>query len=291
MAEIRRRNLGSPDEEQEYPFGRSEEVHLGEYVVGRSRADPGWRWRTAVQPIVGGDWCQVHHMGVVLTGRMRIQLPDGSEHDFGPDDVYDIPPGHDAWVLGEEPAVTIEWVGVHGWASPPIGDRVLATILFTDIVDSTRRATELGDRAWTRLLDDHNALVRASLDGYRGREVATTGDGVVALFDGAERAVRAAAAIADGVRRLGLAIRAAVHTGEVELVPGNVRGVAMHVAARILPLAQPGEVLVSDVTRSLVDSPGLAFADRGRHALKGVTGERGIYVLEGESSGSPGRHE
>ncbi len=279
MADIKRKNLKNPDEEQRFPFGRSAEVHLGQYVVGRSQADPGWHWEEHVKPIVGTERCQVHHIGVLVSGRMRFLMDDGSETDFVPDDVFDIPPGHDAWVLGDEPAVSIEWVGFHGWASPASNDRVLATILFTDIVESTARAAQLGDRAWARLLDDHNAVIRATLDRFRGREVTTTGDGLVALFDGPERAVRAAAAAADGLRRLDLAIRAALHTGEVELVPGDVRGVAVHVAARILALAEPNEILVSDTTRSLIENPDLAFVDRGRHALKGVSGERPVYAL------------
>ena len=279
VADIKRKNLRNPDEEQRFPFGRSAEVHLGQYVVGRSHLDPGWHWEEHVKPIVGTERCQVHHIGVMISGRMRVLTDEGSETDFGPDDVFDFPPGHDAWVLGDEPAVSIEWVGVHGWASPASGDRVLATILFTDIVDSTARAAQLGDRAWARLLDDHNALMRATLGRFRGREVTTTGDGLVALFDGPERAVRAAAAAAEGLRPLDLAIRAALHTGEVHLVPGDVRGVAVHVAARILALAEPDEILVSDTTRSFIENPDLAFVDRGRHALKGVSGERSVYAF------------
>jgi class 3 adenylate cyclase len=279
MAEMTRRSLRVPDEEQHFPLGQSEEVHLGQYVVGRSRHEPGWRWSTHVQPIVGGERCQVRHVGVVLAGRVRVFLASGTEVDLGPDDVYEIPPGHDAWVLGDEPVVMLEWVGVHGWASAASGDRVLATILFTDIVDSTVRASQLGDRAWARLLEEHNATLRATLDRFRGREIDTTGDGLLALFDGPERAVRAALAMADGVRDLDLTIRAALHTGEVELVADKVRGIAVHVAARILSLAQPDEILVSDATRGLIESRDLGFVDRGRHALKGVSSERAVFAV------------
>lgn len=279
MADIQRRSFRTPHERVEYPFGATDEVHLGETVVGKSIHLPGWRWSDHIRPITGTRTCQVHHVGVVAGGRLRVRLEGGAELMLEPDDVYDIPPGHDSWVVGDEPLTIIEWAGVHGWATPPIGERVLATILFTDIVGSTARAAELGDRAWARLLDDHNAVVRAALDRSRGREVATTGDGVLAIFDGAERAIRTANVIAEGVRGLGLTIRAAVHTGEVELVPDNVRGVAVHVAARILGIAEPGEILVSDTTRGVVESPDLSFVDRGRHALKGVSEPRRVFAL------------
>jgi class 3 adenylate cyclase len=196
----------------------------------------------------------------------------------------DVPAGHDAWVVGDEPVVTLEWVGVHGWASPRSGERVLATLVFTDIVDSTRLAERVGDTAWNRLMDDHNLAVRRALEQYRGREVDTTGDGVFAMFDGAERAVRAALAIRRSLRALDLEIRIGIHTGEVELLPGDaVRGVAVHVAARVMSLAHTGEILLSGTTLELIDERGLTFEDRGRHELKGVSGPRQLFALASES--------
>lgn len=149
----------------------------------------------------------------------------------------------------------------------------------TDIVDSTARAAELGDVAWGRHLEGHHMILRRQLDRFGGREVATTGDGMLALFDGAERAVRGASAMTRAVEEIDLRIRAGVHTGEVEYIPGNVRGVAVHVAARIMALAGPGDVFVSDTTRGLIESRELTLVDRGLHALKGVSDERTIFAV------------
>ncbi|MGQ0606849.1 MAG: adenylate/guanylate cyclase domain-containing protein [Chloroflexota bacterium] len=173
----------------------------------------------------------------------------------------------------------MDWTGAHRWASPPSGQRVLATILFTDIVDSTALAGRLGDRGWSKTLEDHHAISRSILDRFRGREVVTTGDGMLAIFDGAERAVLAARALGPALAHLDVRIRAGVHSGEIEAVPGNVRGVAVHVAARIMALAGPNEVFVSDTTRGLVESRELSFADRGAFELKGISGERHVFSV------------
>jgi class 3 adenylate cyclase len=144
------------------------------------------------------------------------------------------------------------------------------TLVFTDIVGSTARAASLGDRRWRELLDEHHALVRRELERFRGREVDTAGDGFFATFDGPARAVRAACAIRDAVRGLGLEIRAGVHTGECELSENAVRGIAVHTAARVAGEADEGEVLVSTTVRDLVAGSGIGFEDRGVAALKGV---------------------
>ena len=149
-------------------------------------------------------------------------------------------------------------------------DRVLATLLFTDIVGSTQRAKDEGDRRWRELLDSHNAIVRRELERFRGREVDTAGDGFFATFDGPARAVRAACTIRDEVRRLGLEIRAGVHTGECELADGAVRGIAVHAAARVAACGQPGQVLVSSTVHDLVVGSGIRFADAGRAELKDI---------------------
>jgi class 3 adenylate cyclase len=155
----------------------------------------------------------------------------------------------------------------------------LGAVLFTDIVDSTALAESVGPARWRELVGMHNERVQFELDRFRGRLVKTTGDGVLALFDGSERAVRAAAAICLAAKSLGLTIRAGVHTGEVEIVPGDVRGLAVHVAARVMALAGPGEVYVSGTTRDLVADSGLTFVDAGTHELKGVSGARQLYCL------------
>jgi class 3 adenylate cyclase len=162
----------------------------------------------------------------------------------------------------------------------PEPDRVLATVLFTDIVDATRKATELGDRRWRDLLDSPHGIVREQLTRFRGREIDTAGDGFLAAFDGPARAVRAAAAIIREVRRLGLDVRAGLHTGECEVMGPKLGGIALHVGARIAALAKGGEVLVSNTVKDLVAGSGLKFEDRGVHALKGVPGGWHIFAMD-----------
>jgi pimeloyl-ACP methyl ester carboxylesterase len=160
----------------------------------------------------------------------------------------------------------------------PEPDRVLATVLFTDIVGSTERAVELGDRRWRDLLGAHDAAVRRELERFRGREVDTAGDGFLASFDGPARAVRCAISAGEAVRQLGVEIRAGVHTGECELDGPKIRGIAVHTGARIASLAKPGEVLVSQTVKDLVSGSGLGFEDRGLRELKGVPGEWRVYA-------------
>jgi class 3 adenylate cyclase len=158
-------------------------------------------------------------------------------------------------------------------------ERVLATILFTDIVGSTERAVALGDRAWRELLDRHHAAVRAAIARFGGREVDTTGDGFFVLFDGPGPAIRAAEAAAGAVRELGLEVRAGIHSGEVEVAGSDARGIAVHVGARVMALAGGGEIFVSSTVRDLVAGSGIAFDDRGTHSLKGVPGEWQIFSV------------
>ncbi|HKB20361.1 MAG TPA: adenylate/guanylate cyclase domain-containing protein, partial [Gaiellaceae bacterium] len=155
----------------------------------------------------------------------------------------------------------------------------LATLLFTDLVDSTARASELGDRRWRVLVEQHHRLVRPQLGYFRGREMDTAGDGFFATFDGPARAIRCACAIRDGVRELGLEIRAGLHTGECELMDDKVGGIAVHIGARVAAVAQSGEVLVSRTVKDLVSGSGIGLDDRGEHALKGVTGEWHLYAV------------
>jgi class 3 adenylate cyclase len=158
-----------------------------------------------------------------------------------------------------------------GVRRPTISDRVLATVLFTDIVGSTKHAVELGDRDWRALLQRHHALAREQVEHYRGRFVKSLGDGMLATFDGPSRAISSAVAIRDGARRLGLHLRAGLHTGELELLPGDdVGGVAVHIGARISSLAGPGEILVSSTVRDLIVGAEQPLTDRGEHQLKGI---------------------
>jgi class 3 adenylate cyclase len=167
-----------------------------------------------------------------------------------------------------------------GTRPSPLSDRILATVLFTDIVASTERLAEVGDREWRAQLDRHDAMVRSQLERFRGREINTAGDGFFATFDGPARAVRCAQAIADGARALQIAVRAGVHVGECEVRGDDLAGIAVHVCARVCALAQPGEVLATSTVRDLVAGSGIAFADRGRHELKGVPGEWAILAAE-----------
>jgi class 3 adenylate cyclase len=273
------------------PRGRIDIVELDDTLVGRMTYEPGWRWSVDIQPIAGTDTCQYHHVGVTLSGRLRAQMPDGTELEIGPGDVFEIPPGHDAWVVGDEPWVSVDFEAMrtYGKQLDARDERILASIVFTDIVDSTRRAEELGAARWRDLVGEHNRKAASAIDRHRGRLVKTTGDGVLAQFDGAERAVRGAAAIRDAAQSLGLAIRAGVHTGEVQTVAGDVRGIAVHTAARIMAEAGSDEILVSATVRDLLDGSAVKFEDAGSRELKGLHGIRQLYrVAALEQVDSPG---
>jgi class 3 adenylate cyclase len=166
-----------------------------------------------------------------------------------------------------------------GVRHPSEHDRMLATIMFTDIVGSTERAHELGDRRWVELLDQHNALVRKELTHFRGVEIDTTGDGFFATFDGPARAIRCALAISDNVQRLGIQVRAGLHTGECELMGNKVGGIAVHIGARVMAHSRANEVLVSSTVKDLVAGSGIRFLDRGIHELKGVPDEWHLYSV------------
>jgi class 3 adenylate cyclase len=164
-----------------------------------------------------------------------------------------------------------------GTRPAPDVDRVLATVLFTDIVGSTERAAAVGDRAWRVILESHHAVARQELERHRGREIEFAGDGLLAVFDGPARAIRCAHAISEAVRALGLQIRAGLHTGEIELAGNNVQGIAVHIGARVAAEAEAGEVLVSSTVKDLVVGSGIRFTDRGLRILKGVPGEWRLF--------------
>lgn len=274
------KSLRNPEETIAFPGVREDVVEVGGLAVARVISEPGWRWSTHVRPEVGGEWCQARHIGVVVSGRLGVILSDGTEFELGPDDVYEIPPGHDGYTIGDEPAVLIEWAGVRAFAGSRAGfpGRTLATLLFTDLVGSTAIAAGMGDTAWREALAGHYQVARAELERYRGREVATTGDGLLAVFDGPAAALRCAAAVRDQAKRHDLHIRAGVHVGEVEMVGQEIGGIAVHEAARVMAAAGTDEILVSEITRTLSLATGLAFEDRGTHALKGLEGERRLFA-------------
>ena len=275
------RSLDRPDELLELPLLRFETVDIGDLSVGWTVLQPGWKWSEVVRPVVGGDLCQTRHAGVLLSGHFQAILEEGTVIDVEPRDVYVIPAGHDSMVIGDEPAVMIEWGGARGWI-PELesqSERILGTVLMTDIVGSTIMAAKLGDRRWRLTMAAHNERVREILSRFRGREVDTTGDGFLTMFDGAARAVRCAIELVRVSADDGVPIRAAVHTGEVELVGENVRGIAVHETARMLAMAGSGEILVSAVTRELTAAAGLDYEDRGEHELRGIEGARRLFAV------------
>jgi len=284
LAGPEKKNLDAPDERVELDGVSADVVHVGDAAISRNVFQPGAHCALGGRRLGGNhraeQSCQAHHSGVVISGRLRIEMDDGSMLELGPNDVFDIPPGHDGWVVSREPMLAINWSGVRSWLpEPELGDRVVATLLFTDIVGSTELAARIGDRAWQELLGRHDRAVRNVLDRHRGREVKTTGDGFLAMCDGAGRAVRAAIDIRNGARALGLEIRVGVHTGEVELAHDDVRGVAVHEAARIAAAASGGEILVSSTTHQLAAGAGLTFEERGERELKGLSGPRTLYAV------------
>ena len=281
MPRLQYKSFATPDEVRAFPNGTAQVVSLDESVVGRAVYESGWRWSTAMPAIAGTATCQLHHLGYSISGVMHVVTDDGQTIDIPPNSVYEIPPGHDAWVVGDDPWVTIEWTSARtfGLAPEGPGDGVLATVLFTDIVDSTATLHRMGDAAWRDLILTHNTLLREQLNIFRGREVKTTGDGFLAVFDSATRAVRCGAAMARSARKMGLPIRVGLHTGEVELVGNDARGLAVHAAARVMSLGGADEVLVSATTYALLEGSGLNLEDAGTHEMKGLPGARTVYRL------------
>ena len=278
---LQRRRFSEPSDVRTFPHGRVEVVELEDTVVGRMTYEPGWRWSVDVKPLAGTERCEYHHLGVTTSGRLHVLMPDGAELEIGPGDVFEIPPDHDAWVVGDEPWVSVDFEAMrtYGRAKDARNERILASIVLTDIVDSTQRAAELGATAWHDLVSEHNRKASLAIDRHRGRLIKTTGDGVLAQFDSAERAVRGAVAIRDAIRGLGLELRTGVHTGEVEVTADDIRGIAVHTASRIASVAGAGDVLVSPTVRDLVEGSGLVFEDAGVHELKGLPGARQLFRL------------
>src|SRR5436190_17789197 len=247
--------------------GAARAIYATMFEIDMRHVPPAIRVATLVLQRSGDRHVPVdhgHYLAEHIPGTKYVELP--GEYLFH---VGDTEP-----VLGEiEEFLT-------GARSAPESDRVLATVLITDIVGSTERAAALGDAGWRDLLAAHHEVVRRELERYRGREIGMTGDGFLATFDGPARAVRCAGAVAQAVLRLGVEVRAGLHTGEVEYVGENVAGIAVHTAARVAALAGPGEVLVSSTVKDLVAGSGLRFAERGPHALKGVPDEWRLFAVE-----------
>jgi hypothetical protein len=219
-------------------------IQLGEQACARFIFQPGWVWSKDVSPIAGTASCHHRHLGYTISGSLHVRMDDGVEMTIGPGDVYEIPPGHDAWVVGDDPWDSIEFASARSYGAAP------------------------------------DVRVRRAIDQYIGREMATLGDGFLALFDGPARAVRAAIRMSEAVADLGLKIRIGIHTGEIEIDGGQARGVAVHMAARVAAIAGGGQILVSSMTHDLLDGSGLEFDVHGHHELKGFSGARTIFLLK-----------
>ena len=280
MGAIRRKSFDDPDGIRDLPLLTVSLANIGSHTIGRGVVQPGWHWSEHLAPVMGTESCPVHHVQVLLSGRFAVRMDDGEEVMFQPGDVMDIPPGHDAWVVGDEPAELIDFAGnIDLLGLPREHERMVTTLLMTDIVDSTLAASRLGDAAWKQLLSDHNRLVRAQLLRFGGSEINTTGDGFLATFRSAVAGLRCAAAIVDTLRESGIEVRIGVHTGEVVPMGNDIGGVAVHAAARIMALAGPSEVVASAMTVGLADGSGLAFEGKGSREIKGLDRPIEVYRL------------
>jgi class 3 adenylate cyclase len=218
----------------------------------------------AEDTLVPVEWSRL--MAERIPGAKLVELP-GEDH---------------LWWFGDQDAIVDEVEEfLTGARHTPEPDRVLATVMFTDIVGSTERAAALGDKGWREVLERHDVIVRREIDRHRGRQVKSTGDGVLATFDGPARAIRGAEAIAAGVQPLGIEVRTGLHTGEIDVIGDDVAGIAVHTAARVMASAEPGEVLVSQTVRDLVAGSGIEFDDRGARELKGVPGDWRLFGVRG----------
>jgi class 3 adenylate cyclase len=205
---------------------------------------------------------------------------DGTELEFGPGDLYDIPPGHVGWTIGDEDSVAIEWSGMRQWVGNARTNRVLASLLFSDIVDSTAMATSLGDARWHDLLSVHYQQAQEAIDRFGGRRITTTGDGMLASFDAAAAAVECALALRQMSGSQEIDVRIGVHVGEVELAGDDIRGITVHEAARVMAAAGAGEIFATEQVRLLCQGSGLVFEDAGEFELRGVPDPWRLYRVD-----------
>ena len=280
------RDLSEPEAVVNYPLGATHQVRLAQTVISRHVLQPGWSWEEHAQPEVGTASCELYHRGVVLSGRMGIRTDEGQELIVGPNQVFDLPPGHVTWVEGDDVLVMVDWAGGAGFGTPPTGEgRATATIMFTDIVDAPVRARQAGDGSWKRTIAMHDDVVRSVLAGFDGREVETAGDSFLVVFESAEGAIRCGLALVGALEAIQLSIRVGIHSGEVVVSGDHVRGLAVHTAARIVALAGAGEILASGTTRDLAEGAAeLTFESRGQHRLKGLEREHELFAA-GSSAG------
>jgi len=277
------RRFSEPDEVVEVPgVVRSEILEIGGFGLARNVHTRGFRWSEHIRPVVGTEWCQARHVGMVVRGTMWVLLEGGEQFEVNAGELFDIPPGHDGWMGDDEECETIDWTGVRSWLSPldSLNRRILLTVLFTDLVDSTAMATSLGPTRWAEVLAEHDSVLLDTLSRFRGKLVTTTGDGVLATFDGAARAIRCASSLHHAAGALGLSVRIGIHTGEVDVVSDDLSGVTVHEAARIVALAGPGETLVSDATASLASDDTIRLVEHGTHEMRGAGRTRTLFRVE-----------
>jgi hypothetical protein len=240
MSRVEVRDLGEPEAVVSYPLGTSNQVRLAQTAITRHVLQPGWSWEEHARPLVGTASCELYHRGVVLSGRMGVRTNEGQELVIGPNQVFDLPPGHVTWVEGDEELVMVDWAGGAGFDTRPGEEgRVLATILFTDIVDSTALARDAGDASWKRTVAMHDDVARSVLAGFGGREVETAGDSFLVVFDSAEAAIRCGLALVRALDAIRLPIpgRHPQRRSGRERPPGSGPG-----SARRGPHPEPGGI-------------------------------------------------
>ena len=286
MPRLSSANLADPARQRPIGRGIGTVNPMGPLVVGRAQLEPGWRWSVDLGPIVGTESCMVHHLQVLLSGRLGVRMDDGEEATFGPLDTFEILPGHDTWVVGDQPVDILDISGnVEDFGLPSTTSRAVATLLMTDIVDSTSNLARVGDKAWRQTLADHDRLVRSELRRAQGREIATTGDGFLAEFSSAASALGCALRVRDAVRALGIEARLGVHTGEIERAGDDVRGLTVHTTARVTSAAGASEVLTTVITRLLCAGGSFEFESRGEHSLKGLPAPIELYAVAARRTG------
>lgn len=271
----------TPDERRTFPGGFLDLVSVGPLTFGRDTLQPGWRWSTDVKPIVGTERCEHHHVGYQLSGRWICEDREGVQVEIGPGDVFDTPAGHDSWVVGDEPSVSIEFQGIADWAARGTSERQLTTVVFADVVDSTALIGRIGDAAWRRLQSQYFEIVLSLLEEHGGALISTAGDGVLATFGRPGSAVRCASALVGAADRLGIQVRAGAHTGEVEMKRDGISGMTVHIGARVQAQAGPGQVLVTSTTHDLTVDSGISYLPLGSVELKGVPQPRVLYAVDG----------
>ena len=282
---LSKKSFDAPDEHVEMQGVTADVVEIADSTISRNVFEPGVHCPQI--SVEGKPLCMAHHTGYVVAGRLHVEMRDGSVMDVGPNEVFDIPPGHDGWVVSDDPWLAVNWAGFRSWAPGRTGERVLLTIVFTDLVGSTERAVSLGDREW------RDVLV-ATIAWSASHSIATVVARSIPLATASspcstalvERSKRRKTSVTR-LQKEGLSIRAGIHSGEVEIVGDAVRGVAVHEAARIAAVAGADEILVSEATHMLAAGGAFTFDARGPFILKGLPGLRTLFAADAKTEAKP----